>query len=112
MTIRSGKFRHVIKYRAKTVTTDAYGGPVETWADFGNPVRAAASPLIGKDLMTSMAAQSQAEVRFNHRFVPGITSAMIIQWNGADYEIVGQPADVHGLGREHEVLARKLGGGA
>lgn len=109
--IAAGKLRQVIKYRARTVTTDAYGGPVETWADFAT-ARASASPLIGKDLLTSMAAQSEAEVKFNHRFVPGITSAMIIQWKGVDYEIVGQPADVHGLGREHEVLAKRLGGGA
>ena len=110
--IRAGKLRQVITYRVKTQTVDEYGGPVETWADFGDPVRAAATPLIGKDLLTSMAAQSESEVKFNHRFVPGITSAMVIVWNGADYEIVGQPADVHGLGREHEVLAKRLGGGA
>ena len=111
MTIRSGKFRQVIKYRVKTVTTDSYGGPVETWADFAT-VRASVAPLIGKDMVASMAAQSTAEMRINHRFVSGITSAMRIVWNSVEYEIVGEPANVHGLGREHEVLAKRLGGGA
>ena len=111
MTIRAGKLRQVITYQAKTVTTDAYGGPVEAWATFST-VRAAVAPLIGKDAVTSMAAQSTAEARVNHRFVSGITSAMRILWNGVAYEIVGEPANVHGLSREHEVYIRKVGGGA
>ena len=109
--ISAGKLRQVITYQAKTVTVDEYGGPVEAWADHAT-VRAAVNPLIGKDLMASMSAQSTAEMRINHRFVPGITSAMRILWNGATYEIVGEPANVHGLSREHEVYARRVGGGA
>ena len=109
--VPAGKLRQVITYRVKTQTVDEYGGPVETWGDFAT-VRAAVSPLIGKDLVASMAAQSTAEMRINHRFVPGITSAMRIVWEGSEYEIVGEPANVHGLSREIEVLARKVGGGA
>lgn len=109
--IRAGKLRHVIAYRAKTQTVDEYGGPVETWADFAT-VRASVAPLIGKDMMSSMAAQSTAEMRINHRYLAGVTSAMRILWNGDEYEIIGEPANVHGLSREIEVLARKLGGGA
>lgn len=109
--ISAGKLRQVITYQAKTVTVDEYGGPVETWTDHAT-VRAAVAPLIGKDLLASMAAQSTAEMRINHRYVPGITSSMRILWGGATYEIVGEPANVHGLSREHEVYARKIGGGA
>jgi SPP1 family predicted phage head-tail adaptor len=109
--IRAGKLRQVITYQAKTVTVDEYGGPVEAWVDFAT-VRASVAPLIGKDLMASMAAQSTAEMRINHRYLPGITSAMRIVWSGAEYEIVGEPANVHGLSREIEVYARKVGGGA
>lgn len=111
MTVRAGRLRQVITYKSKTVTTDAYGGPVEAWADFAT-VRASVAPLIGKDMMASMAAQSTAEMRINHRYLPGITSAMRIMWDGAEYEIVGEPANVHGLSREIEVYARKVGGGA
>ena len=109
--IRAGKLRQVITYRAKTVTVDEYGGPVETWADFAT-VRASVAPLIGKDMMASMAAQSTAEMRINHRYIAGVTSAMRIVWEGSEYEIVGEPANVHGLSREIEVMARKIGGGA
>jgi SPP1 family predicted phage head-tail adaptor len=109
--IRAGKLRHVITYRAKTQTVDEYGGPVETWADFAT-VRASVAPLIGKDMMASMAAQSTAEMRINHRYMAGVTSAMRIVWEGSEYEIIGEPANVHGLSREIEVLARKIGGGA
>ena len=109
--IRAGKLRQVITYQAKTQTVDEYGGPVEAWADFAT-VRASVAPLIGKDMLASMAAQSTAEARVNHRYLSGITSAMRILWNGATYEIVGEPANVHGLGREHEVYIRKIGGGA
>ena len=109
--IRAGKLRQVITYRAKTQTVDEYGGPVETWADFAT-VRASVAPLMGKDMMSSMAAQSTAEMRINHRYLAGVTSAMRILWNGDEYEIIGEPANVHGLSREIEVLARKLGGGA
>ena len=109
--IRAGKLRQVITYRAKTVTVDEYGGPVETWADFAT-VRASVAPLIGKDMMASMAAQSTAEMRINHRYIAGVTSAMRIVWEGSEYEIIGEPANVHGLSREIEVMARKIGGGA
>lgn len=109
--IRAGKLRQVITYQAKTQTVDEYGGPVEAWADFAT-VRASVAPLIGKDLMASMAAQSTAEMRINHRYLAGVTSAMRIVWEGSEYEIVGEPANVHGLSREIEVYARKVGGGA
>lgn len=109
--IRAGKLRHVIAYRAKTQTVDEYGGPVEAWVDFAT-VRASVAPLIGKDMLASMAAQSTAEMRINHRYLAGVTSAMRILWNGDEYEIIGEPANVHGLSREIEVMARKLGGGA
>lgn len=109
--IMSGKLRQVITYQTKTSTVDAYGGPVETWSDFAT-VRASVAPLIGKDMMASMAAQSTAEMRINHRYLAGVTSAMRIVWEGSEYEIIGEPANVHGLSREIEVLARRVGGGA
>jgi len=111
MRIRPGRFRHVITYQSKTQALDEYGGVTETWADFAT-VRASVAPLIGKDLVASMASQSTADARVNHRFVSGITSAMRIVWNNVAYEIVGEPANVHGLSREHEVYIRKVGGGA
>lgn len=109
--IRAGKLRQVITYQSKAQSLDEYGGVTETWTDFAT-VRASVAPLIGKDLLASMAAQSTAEMRINHRYLPGITSAMRIVWNGVDYEIVGEPANIHGLSREIEVYARKVGGGA
>ena len=111
MSIRPGRFRHVITYQSKTQALDAYGGVTETWATYGT-VRAAVAPLIGKDMLASMASQSTAEARVNHRYLSGITSAMRVQWNGVTYEIVGEPANVHGLSREHEVYIRRVGGGA
>ena len=111
MTINARRFRHVITYQSKAQSLDEYGGVTETWATFAT-VRAAVAPLIGKDMIASMAAQSTAEARINHRYLAGITSAMRILWDGATYEIVGEPANVHGLGREHEVYIRKIGGGA
>ena len=109
--IRAGKLRQVITYQAKAQALDEYGGVTETWTDFAT-VRASVAPLIGKDMLASMAAQSTAEMRINHRYLQGITSAMRIVWDGVDYEIVGEPANVHGLSREIEVYARKVGGGA
>lgn len=105
--MKSGSLRHVITYRVKSQTLDAYGGPVETWADFGSR-RAEALPLAGKDLLTSMAGQSTAEIRFKHRYLAGINSSMVILFKGSLYEILGQPVDVKSLGREQEVMARAL----
>ena len=109
--IPAGKLRHVITYWSKVQTLDEYGGVTETWVEFAT-VRAAVAPLIDKDMLSSMAAQSTAEARVNHRYLSGITSAMRLFWNGVAYEVVGEPANVHGLGREHEVYIRKVGGGA
>ena len=109
--IRAGAMRHQITYRVKSQSTDAYGGPSETWSDFAI-VRASVSPIIGKEALESMASQESVDIRIRHRFISGITGAMRVVWNGADYQVIGSPADAYGLGREIEVLARKVGGGA
>lgn len=109
--IRAGSLAHQITYRVKSQSTDAYGGPSETWSDFAT-VRAAVAPIRGKEAVESMASQESVDIRIRHRFVSGITGAMRVVWNGVEYQVIGTPADVYGQGRELEVLARKVGGGA
>jgi SPP1 family predicted phage head-tail adaptor len=109
--IRAGRLRNPITYQSKTQTLDASGGPVDAWTTFAT-VRAEAIPLYGKDQLESLAAQSPADIKFRHRYTAGITSAMRIVFDSVNYEIIGQPVNIGMLNREHEVLARSVGGGA
>lgn len=71
-------------------------------------VRASVAPLIGKDMLASMAAQSTAEMRINHRYLPGITSAMRLCGTAWIMKLwANRPTRAWPV-REIEVYARKV----
>lgn len=109
--MKPGRLRSIIVYEQKTLSTDDYGGPVEEWEEY-KTVRATVTPLRGKDIVESQGVFSEAQVRFFHRYVEGINSAMRIIYNGKAYEITGPPVDIRNMHREHEVMARAIVGGA
>jgi len=101
--MRAGELRQVITIQAKTLTTDEYGGPVETWADFAAGVRAKAQPLSGRELIAAQAAQSETEMKFITRHISGVTQSMRVVM-GSNYYNITAVIDVDALGREMHLM--------
>lgn len=83
-----GKYNKVITLQSKTSTTDAYGGPVDSWADVAT-VWARVQPIKGREMIAAQAAQSETAVRFYTRYQDNLTTAMRIIYAGKNYDITG-----------------------
>jgi len=86
--LNAGQRNKIITIQTKTMSTDDYGGQVETWADF-TKVWAAVWPLKGRELFAAQAAKSETTVRFNIRWIAGLSESMRIVYNGKNYDITG-----------------------
>jgi len=102
--MRAGELRQIISIQSKTLATDDYGGPVETWADFAAGVRAKAQPLSGRELIAAQAAQSETEMKFITRYISGVTQSMRIVMGSNHYNITAV-IDVDSMGREMHLMA-------
>ena len=101
-----GKRNHIIIIQAKTpaTATDAYGGTTYTWATFAT-VWAAIMPLRGRDLVAAQAAQNETTVRFNIRWITGLTESMRIIYNGKNYDITAL-IDIDEKHVEYDIMAK------
>lgn len=79
---------------------DEYGELLDEWEVFKAGIWASKDPLIGNEFFTALTTDSKVEVKFNMRYVPGITSEMRIKHGNEIYEIIGPPVNVKGLNRE------------
>jgi SPP1 family predicted phage head-tail adaptor len=85
--LRTGRLRHKIIIQYRTATTDEYGGPVQVWTDYAT-VTAGVDSLSGREFLAAQAAQSEASVRFNMRYVAGVDAEMRIVYNGKFHNIL------------------------
>lgn len=109
--MRSGDLRHVltVQYKTSMVSTDSFGGEHAVWGTFAT-VRGAKKPLFGRDLLAAQSMQSVASAKFVIRYLSGLAATMRIVEGGTTYEIVGEPIDIEGRGRWHEVLCKAVSG--
>ena len=91
-------YRHKIQFLARVQEQDDYGQPVDNW-EVIKTVWASKEPLIGNEYLTSFTTDTKVEVKFNCRFVDGITNDMRIQHGNEVYEILSV-INVKGLNRE------------
>lgn len=100
--MRAGLLNRKIVIQSKTITTDSYGGQVESWATFAT-VWASKNPLNGRELMAAQAAQSEVTTKFVTRYLSGVLPSMRISFGGEYYNIseVIDPDDAH---RELQIL--------
>jgi SPP1 family predicted phage head-tail adaptor len=91
-------YRHKIDFLKRVEGRDEYGEPVDDWRTF-TAVWAAADPLLGNEYFTALTTESKVEIKFNSRYVPGITNDMRIQYDDKIYEILSA-VNVKGLNRE------------
>ena len=65
---------------------DKYGDPYSRWEPLAT-VWAAVEPLVGREFMASLQAQSEVSTRIRLRYRPGITAADRVKHEGRVYGI-------------------------
>lgn len=92
-------YRHKIEFLRRSAGQDDYGEPADTWETYKKGVWAAKDPLLGNEYFTANTTDSKVEVKFNMRYVDGITNDMRIQHGQEVYEILSV-VNVKSLNRE------------
>ena len=84
--MRAGRLRNNVTIQAKTITTDSYGGSVETWADVAD-VAASLEPLAGRELASAQTVNAETTTRIRMRYRAGVVSSNRITFDGKFYNI-------------------------
>lgn len=95
-------YRYKIDFLERVKNYDEYGEPVDDWVPVEGKtgIWASKDPLLGNEFFSALTTENKVEVKFNMRYIPGITSEMRIKHGDEEYEIIGQPVNVKGLNRE------------
>ena len=86
--IPAGKMTERVTFQAKSVTRNALGEEVVTWADVAT-VWAEARPLRGREFYAANQTQQVVDVRFIVRTRAGLTVDMRLLWKTVPYDITG-----------------------
>lgn len=92
-------YRHKIDFLHLVKIRDEYGEYTENWEPFREKIWASMDPLLGNEYFTSLTTDTKVEVKFNMRYVEGITNEMRIRHGEEIYEILSA-VNVKGLSRE------------
>ena len=85
--MRAGQRRHQVVIQSKNITTDGYGGAVETWSNFATGVWAAVEPLQGRELTNAQAVFAETTTKISMPYLTGVTTAHRITNGGKIYNI-------------------------
>jgi SPP1 family predicted phage head-tail adaptor len=91
-------YREKIDFLARSDSQDDYGEPNGTWETF-KTVWASKEPILGNEYLTALTTDTKVEVKFNCRYVEGVTNEMRIQHGAEVYEILSA-INVKSLNRE------------
>lgn len=92
-------YRHKIDFLQRSTGQDDYGEPVDSWETYKSGIWAAKDPILGNEYFVSLTTDTKVEVKFNMRYVDGITNDMRIQHGQEVYEILSA-INVKSLNRE------------
>ena len=92
-------YRHKIHFLQRVKGRDEYGEPVDEWQIFKAGIWASKDTLLGNEYFNALTTDTKVEVKFNMRYVPGITNDMRIRHGDEIYEILSA-VNVKGLNRE------------
>lgn len=93
-------YRHKIDFLHRVKGRDEWGEPIDEWSVFRSNIWTSKDPLLGNEFFAAQTTDNKVEVKFNMRFMPGITSEMRIRHGEEIYEIIGPPVNVKSLNRE------------
>lgn len=92
-------YRHKIDFLRRVSGRDEYGEPMDKWEPFETGIWASKDPLLGNEYFNALTVNSKVEVKFNMRYIDGVTNEMRIKHGSDIYEILSA-INVKGLGRE------------
>jgi len=104
--INAGNYRHRIIFLQITETYNDYGELTDTWVPF-KKAYARKDPLLGNEYFTALTVNSKVEVKFNMRYIKGVTNDMRIQHGKEIYEILSA-INVKGLKTELSCYCKLL----
>lgn len=87
MNINPGNFTKRIEFKKRVQGQDDYGEPIDTWEAFKS-AWASKKPILGNEYFTALTTDSKVEVKFNCRYMAGITNEMRIYHGSEAYEIL------------------------
>lgn len=93
--INPGKYKKKISFLVRKPGQDDYGNPIDQWNVF-KTAWASKSPILGNEFYTALTTDSKVEIKFNSRYIPGITNEMRIQHGTEVYKILSA-IDVNSL---------------
>ena len=88
MSINPGKYNKKISFLKHVSGKDDYGEPIDSWEVFKVDKWASKDPLLGNEYFTALTNDTKVEVKFNTRYMDGITNEMRIQHGSEIYEIL------------------------
>ena len=91
-----GRMDRRITIQRKTVTRDANGSEVPTWADW-KTVWASKADSGSREFRSAGALFAETTTLFGIRYLAGLTGQDRIVYRGVNYDIVGAPAEVKRL---------------
>lgn len=94
-----GNYRHKINFLHRIPGRDEYGELIDTWEPFKTGIWASKDPLLGNEYFTALTADTKVEVKFNMRYIAGVTNDMRIKHDDEIYEILSA-VNVKSLNRE------------
>ena len=74
--MEAGRLRHYVTIQSTTVTQDAFGAPVNTWATFLASVPMALEPLSGRESVTAGAQYPLVTTKGVMRWATGVLPTM------------------------------------
>ena len=72
-------YRHKIDFLRYVKDRDDYGEPIDSWEVFKEGVWASKDPLLGNEYFNALTANTKVEVKFNMRYIDGVTNNMRIK---------------------------------
>ena len=84
--MRSGNLRNKITIQVNTLTQDAFGEPIESWATFAQPW-AEIKSITGGERFTGDQDAAIGSVQFKIREMSGINERMRISWDSRLFDI-------------------------
>lgn len=102
-----GDYKNKITFIERTEGQDDYGELIDIWKSF-KTTWASKEPILGKEFYASLTTDNKVEVKFNMRYLKGVTSEMRIQHGSNIYEIIGPPVDVKSTHKELLCYCRQV----
>ena len=93
-------YRHKIDIYKQVPKQDDYGENIDSWDIYLKGIWASKDPLLGNEYFNALTANNKVEIKFNMRYIHGVTSDMRIKDGNSFYEIIRDPINVKGLNRE------------